>query len=130
MDDQDPQNNSHSYVRIYNDSSNESHFEDLTAALNQVDYAPPAPAMSASTPADCAKCMFLKAEAGWDGSWHPTPVRQFIVITSGEVVIEVTDGERRSFSSGDVIFLEDTEGRGHYTRAPEDSPCHGFVVHL
>lgn len=123
-------NETHSYVRIYNDSSNESHFEDTSVELSRVDYAPPAPAMSASVPTDSSKWLFLKADAGWDGAWHPTPVRQIIVITSGEIQIEVTDGEKRSFSPGDVIFLDDTEGQGHYTTAPEGVECCGFVVHV
>lgn len=102
----------------------------MTVDLARVDYAPPAPALSTSQPESATKWLLLKADTGWDGTWHPSPIRQFMIITSGEVKVEVTDGEIRTFRPGDVILVEDLEGRGHYSTTPDGVECGIFVIHL
>lgn len=52
---------------------------------------------------------------------HNAPQRQLIVPLSGEVEIEVSTGERRSVPPGQIILVEDTTGKGHITRALDDS---------
>ena len=123
-------NQTHSYVRLYNDPEGESHFADVTLDLARVDYAPPAPAMSSSQLESATSWLLLKADAGWDGTWHQSPIRQFMIIMSGEVKVEVTDGEIRTFRPGDVILVEDLEGRGHYSTTPDGVECGIFVVYL
>jgi hypothetical protein len=48
--------------------------------------------------------------------WHNTPRKQFAINMSGELEVELTDGTRRRIGS-DLVFLEDTTGKGHVTRA-------------
>lgn len=48
--------------------------------------------------------------------WHNTPRKQFALNMSGELELELTDGTRRVIGS-DLVFLEDTTGKGHVTRA-------------
>jgi hypothetical protein len=36
-----------------------------------------------------------------------------MVVLGGQVEAEVSDGEVRRFGPGDVVLVEDTEGRGH-----------------
>ncbi len=52
----------------------------------------------------------------YDYDWHCAPSRQFILMLTGEIEIEVGTGEQRRFSPGDVVFVEDTEGKGHRAR--------------
>ena len=40
-----------------------------------------------------------------------------MLILEGQVEIEVGNGEKRLFSSGDILLAEDTTGRGHISRA-------------
>jgi hypothetical protein len=47
---------------------------------------------------------------------HRAPRRQFVICLDGDFEIETTDGERRTFSPGSVVLVEDTTGRGHVTR--------------
>ena len=56
---------------------------------------------------------FRGASSGWQGDWHPTPQRQFFVYLSGGAGVEASDGEIRHFRTGDVLFVEDTTGKGH-----------------
>jgi quercetin dioxygenase-like cupin family protein len=58
----------------------------------------------------------LRLPIGWDGSWHPTPVRQLIVCLAGQFEMTVGDGRSRRFGPGEMILLEDTHGQGHVTK--------------
>jgi hypothetical protein len=48
--------------------------------------------------------------------WHNTPRKQFAINMTGQLEVELTDGTRRKIGS-DLVFLEDTTGKGHITRA-------------
>ena len=52
--------------------------------------------------------------------WHPAPARQFVLLLKGELEVEVGDGERRAFTPGLIVFLEDTKGKGHKDHALND----------
>lgn len=43
--------------------------------------------------------------------------RQYIINLDGELEVTVSDGERRVFGSGSVLFVEDCEGKGHRSRS-------------
>ena len=105
------------YVRMYHDTDGESHFEDLALDLEERDFAPPAaPAMLASFE-DASGTLVFGAAPGWRGEVpHPSPQRQVFCIMRGVVEVTVSDGERRRFSAGDVIVLDDTRGSGHSSR--------------
>jgi hypothetical protein len=48
--------------------------------------------------------------------WHTAPRKQFAINMTGELEVELTDGTRHKIGS-DLVFLEDTTGKGHVTRA-------------
>ena len=43
-------------------------------------------------------------------SWHTAPQRQFIVNLDAEVEIEVSSGEKKVISKGEVFLVEDISG--------------------
>jgi hypothetical protein len=49
-------------------------------------------------------------------AWHNAPRKQFAINMTGDLEVELTDGTRRKIGS-DLVFLEDTTGKGHVTRA-------------
>ena len=59
--------------------------------------------------------------------WHNAPRKQFAINMTGELEIELTDGTRRKIGS-DLVFLEDTTGKGHITRAP--GPVTNVFIHV
>jgi quercetin dioxygenase-like cupin family protein len=61
-------------------------------------------------------------EPGYDYDWHVAPRRQYIVMLEGSVEIRVSDGEARVFRPGDIVLVEDTEGKGHKSRSPDGKP--------
>jgi hypothetical protein len=104
------------YVRIYADADGASHFADESVPFELKDYAPPAAPMSVSQLFGAQNLAFISSPAGYHGDWHPAPTRQFIFVLSGEIEVEVSDGETRRLGPGAVCFVEDTAGRGHLTR--------------
>ena len=59
--------------------------------------------------------------------WHNAPRKQFAINMSGELEVELTDGSRRKIGS-DLVFLEDTTGKGHITRAL--GPITNVFIHV
>lgn len=104
------------YVRIFTDDAGESHFDDIQISLTATDFAPPAPPLDVSAPFDTQRLVFVGAPSDWYGDWHPSPARQFVFMLGGTFEVKVSDGEVRSFSTGDTVLLEDTTGKGHCTR--------------
>ena len=70
--------------------------------------------------------MFFRETAeGHMQSYHNAPRRQLIFLTSGILEIETSEGARYTCRPGDLIFAEDTTGKGHITRSLRD--IRGFV---
>lgn len=114
------------YTRLFADSTGASHFEDLEFTFTLIDFAPPAPPISVSDIFDSDKVFVISSPSGWHGDWHPAPQRQFIFVLSGELEVEVSDGQVRRFGPGSVVLLEDTFGEGHISRMVSD--VRGYVV--
>jgi hypothetical protein len=48
--------------------------------------------------------------------WHTAPRKQFAIDMTGELEVELSSGARQKIGAGDLVFLEDTTGKGHVTR--------------
>ena len=118
------------YVRVYAASDGESRFEDRETALSPVDFAPPAAIQNVSAFTPACQVGFLSVQPGWFGDWHPVPRRQFLFYLSGEIEIQVADGEVRRLGPGSVLLAEDTTGIGHTTRVVSSEAVLAAVVQL
>ncbi len=99
------------YTRIYSDSNGESHFETVRVPLKDqgiVGY------LSESFAIKSLQFRENKADYKWD--FHNYPAKQFIILLDGEIEITTSLGETRQFGAGDIVFVEDTPGKGHKTR--------------
>ena len=99
-------------TRIYAGSDGESHFEDIHIPLHD---AGDIGALSRAVPA--TGVIFRETDGHYDYNWHNAPCRQLVLMLDGGVEITASDGEKRFFSSGDVLLAEDTTGRGHISKA-------------
>ena len=48
--------------------------------------------------------------------WHLAPRPQFAINLTGELQVETSDGSKHRIGPGDLVYLEDTRGKGHITR--------------
>jgi redox-sensitive bicupin YhaK (pirin superfamily) len=103
-------------MRVYSDPAGETHFDEVEVPLTAVNFAPPAPPINLSALSPASQYGFMSAPPGWDGDWHPAPVRMLTIYLVGEVEVAVSDGAVRRFRPGDVTLAEDTTGKGHRSR--------------
>ncbi|MFH1754808.1 MAG: hypothetical protein ABIA59_03815, partial [Candidatus Latescibacterota bacterium] len=103
-------------TRIYTDEAGISHFGITEVTFDLADFAPPAPPISVSRGMKAESVIFISSPVGWLGDWHPAPVRQIMFCLTGELEVQVSDGEVRTFGPGSVALVEDTEGKGHISR--------------
>jgi hypothetical protein len=68
---------------------------------------------------------FRETPEGYVQALHNAPRRQLIFLTSGILELESSEGARCICRPGDLIFAEDTQGKGHVTRSLRD--VRGFV---
>lgn len=98
------------YTRIYSDKSGESHFEKIDIDLTEEG---PLGALSGVFKAKAVQFRENSADYYWD--YHNPPSKQFIILLDGVIEITTSLGEKRQFSGGDILLLEDLEGKGHRT---------------
>jgi hypothetical protein len=75
---------------------------------------PPIPAISIA---------FRRATGGESLDFHPAPRRQFIILLSGMLEFECSDGSLRRAGPGDVVLVDDTTGLGHRSREVDGPIC-------
>ena len=119
-----------SFSRLFSDALGESHFASVNVELVTRDFAPPAPSFDVSDFAAATRYGFLRAPSGWVGDLHPSPMRMWVFILSGEIEFETSDGERRRVAAGSAILLEDTTGKGHQSRVIGDATALLAVVQV
>jgi hypothetical protein len=98
-------------TRIYADAQDVSHFANFDVPLkNGGDIG------RLSEPQPGSFVVFRETEPTYDYDWHQAPQKQWIILLDGEISIETGDGATRNFRGGDVLLVEDLNGRGHKTR--------------
>ena len=112
-------------TRIYSGPDGESHFGELEIPIQE---AGEIGALSAHFPV--SSIIFRETGGDYDYTWHNAPCRQFVLMLEGSVEIEVSDGSRRTLHAGDILLVEDIDGRGHISRALDGQPRKSVFVTL
>lgn len=98
-------------TRIYSDQNGESHFEDIEIPLKddgEIGF------LSDQIPVK--EIIFRTVKPEYDYDFHNAPQKQYIILLDGEIEIETSLGEKRTFKGGEILLVEDTDGKGHKTR--------------
>lgn len=103
------------HMRTFATADGGSSMEEVSVEAAPADFVPGRPSLGVSEPRGARDVKFLQVGAGWDGGWHPSPARQYMVPLTGGFRIQTSDGKAAEFHPGDVILLEDTTGKGHQT---------------
>ena len=99
-------------TRIYTDEEGETHFDEVDEPMvefrSNADYTRAIQAYG---------LLFRTTDPLGDdpplGDWHTAPQRQYVMFLKGDSEVEVSDGEKRRFTSGDGFLVADTSGKGH-----------------
>ena len=100
-----------SYTTLYADSSGVSHFGDESLPWATVDSS----GTHRTALETVQQVSVVRFGEGVRQDWHPAPRSQFIIVLEGVVEVVASDGERREFTPGSVLFVADTDGSGHQT---------------
>ena len=96
---------------LYTDASGESHFRDV-----EVEWVEESRGSKLSRRFPASGIIFRQVSPVYDLDWHPAPRRQYIINLDAGVQITASDGESRVIGAGEVLLVEDTTGKGHYSR--------------
>ncbi|HRE51949.1 MAG TPA: hypothetical protein PK339_11035 [Flavitalea sp.] len=112
-------------TRIYSDSNGDSHFEDIGIPLKdagEIGFL--------SDKISAKEVIFRKVKPAYDYDFHHAPQRQYIILLDGEIEIETSLGEKRIFKGGDILLVEDTQGKGHKTRNLQNTERKSIFITL
>ncbi len=98
-------------IKIYNDKNGDSHFEEIAIPLKES-----GPIGFLSDAVAAKDIIFREVLPTYDYDFHTAPQRQYIILLDGEIEIETSLGDKRQFKAGEILLVEDTEGKGHKTR--------------
>lgn len=107
-------------VRIYTGADDQTHFEDVDTDA----FA----ALAAKVGEGDVRVNRAPNPALLD--FHNAPRRQYVIILSGAMEVEIGDGSKRQFAPGDVLVAEDLTGKGHITRSIGGEPRISLAVPL
>ena len=117
-------------LRLFANASGVSCLETFEISRELRDFAPPADPLWASSTEPASRYVVISLPVGWNGRKHPTPQRQVLFGLSGKIRITPDIGEPRIIAAGDILIMEDTRGRGHFTEVISDEPFDGVMVQL
>lgn len=112
-------------TRLYADSQGHSHFEDTLLPLN------PVGSIGEISAREDVKSWCVRTMPGdYDMDYHCTDKRQYVVVLSGAVEMEVSSGDKRLFEAGDIVLVEDKTGQGHKSRSVNGQPRTSLFIAL
>ena len=77
---------------------------------------------------DIASWQVWQTQPGHFADFKPMDAPTCIAMMSGKIEITVSSGEKRWFSRGDTIVLQDTTGKGHALRTVGAEPCTAMLI--
>src|SRR5690554_3093885 len=98
-------------TRVYSDIRGDSHFEDIEMPLKsdgEIGFL--------SDKILVKELIFRTVTPDYDFDFHNAPQKQYILLLDGEIEIETSLGVKRTFKGGEILLMEDTDGKGHKTR--------------
>jgi hypothetical protein len=108
---------------LYVDETGASHFRDI-----EIEWAQVSPGGKLSKRFPASGVIFRETGGDYDLDWHTAPRRQYIINLDAGVELTASDGERRVIGAGEVIFVEDTTGKGHLSKAVSGLIRHSIFI--
>jgi len=111
------------YKRLYATPDGESHFADVEVPMNDAGNK-----MFRSDGIKVTSMSFREMGVGFERPRHTNPGRYFSIFIDGDFELTASDGTKYRPKPGDVYFVEDLTGKGHYGRNLGNRPVKSLTV--
>ena len=118
------------YRRLFLDDKDRSVFGPFDPEMTPRTFLEGVPDFAAGPDIAARRLYFLDLPTGWQGTWHPSPCRQVFVFFSGSLRMEVSETCSEVFTTGDVLLMENTRGKGHRSTVESEVSVSGMLVQL
>ncbi len=99
-------------THLYTGTDSHSYFEELNIELNNEH---PLGVYSKKMPVE--NLLLRESPAGAQFDWHNAPQKQYIIYLEGEFEVTTSLGNKKIFTSGDILLANDLTGKGHTTKS-------------
>ncbi|MCH2550324.1 MAG: hypothetical protein MK031_09740 [Alphaproteobacteria bacterium] len=110
---------------VYSDEMGETHFRDI-----EIEWISERLSSKFSELFRTKGMEFRRTDGDYNYDWHPAPKRQFVINLDAGVEVTVSDGESRVIGAGEVLLVEDIDGKGHRSRAVNGQARHCIFIPL
>ena len=118
-------------LRVNVGDDGETFFDHTDWPLEPGDMAPPSPAGYVVTPKFATDGIrIMHTPAGYVDQWHPVPQRMFVILLSGCLRLETTDGDHRIIETGGMFLNEDDRGKGHRMMEVDGGAYDMALIHM
>lgn len=99
------------YTHLWVSSDGETHVkEGKLSNFDLKQYAASTPPQFVKPTQPPTKTVFSELSVGNEQDWHCCPQVQYVICLSGKWYIETSDGSRREFGPGEILFQDNIEG--------------------
>ena len=117
------------FVRIGTSPDGGSQFSEFAVPLPNESRGPSGRTINRSDLIPAGALSFNELPEGLAVDLHPAPRSQLVIVLSGTVEVETSNGEKRLFRPGDLVFADNVGSRGHKT-STVGGPARLLYVHL
>lgn len=108
---------------LYTDENGESHFRDI-----EIEWEEERNFSKYSKKMPATGVIFRETSGDYDLDWHPAPRRQYIVNLDAGAKLTASDGETRIIGAGEIILVEDIDGKGHLSQSVDGKLRHSLFI--
>ena len=108
---------------LYTDKNGESHFRDI-----EIEWEDERNFSKYSKRMPATGIIFRETSGDYDLDWHPAPRRQYIVNLDAGAKLTASDGETRIIGAGEIILVEEIDGKGHLSQSVNGELRHSLFI--
>ena len=108
---------------LYTDENGETHFRDI-----EIEWEEERNFSKYSKRMPATGIIFRETSGDYDLDWHPAPRRQYIVNLDAGAKLTASDGETRIIGAGEIILVEDVDGKGHLSQSVDGKLRHSLFI--
>ena len=118
------------YSRIFTALNGETSVEELETELSNIEFVNDSQKVAIKDFGQAKNFKFCLLPKGWEGGWHNSPVKQFVMGINGEIKMTCSENSVVTLAVGNIVLLEDITGQGHHTEVTSNEDWQGVLVQL